>query len=254
MNAIFSPHNGALSCGENKIRLTEQCRLCMVFFVQHEGQLVTREALTEACWGTRGVIVSDATVRQTVFRLRRNFTEVGLEGNTLETVGKAGYMLAAGVITLMSDSGAGEALTDIVEDELVSPEVIEATPQRSFFRLNPLSLRKLFQYGLIIFVAGAAGYFARVNMLVNNVDYRAVQTLDGRHYFSSTVSDLSDSTSVVNKVHFWLEKEQVSQLQSQYVYINGQLNAFTVTMICDKPVDDSAAVCRTFTLLGDNHS
>lgn len=243
MTALFCPESGMLSNGTLQIMLTDQIKRGLIFFCQNEGVLVTRQEFTRVCWESRGLVVTDATVRQTVYRLRRLFREVALQENVLETRGKTGYFLAPGHICLQAAVSVQPQSTALAEecDRITPPE----TPRWALWRLLAVCVL----CGVIAAVAGAC---LRSRDFITPLEYRHAVTQHDRHfYLASTVPD--NAPDVLARVERWLTWDDVRLSDSRYVYINGVLESYVSALVCDSPVALVSSRCHTLTILGDNH-
>lgn len=264
---FFASQSGVLSAGDRQIILTDQGRRCLTYFCLNAGQIVSREAFTRDCWGSRGLVVSDATVRQTVFRLRRSFTELGLGDDILQTRGKSGYLLAPGVITvtdLAQAEGADEA-ESVNEAEsagrpLPGPAVADAPPLPALpappapaRRRGPLFGRRAGLALLLMLLFAGAGYLYRLQEMITTVSYGFSHAEGGRSYFVSPLAGAGQAEEAMARAARWLTKENVPAADSRYVYVNGVLGDYVFIMACTAPIDEKDAGCSTLTILGRYH-
>ncbi|MFK4303784.1 MULTISPECIES: response regulator transcription factor [unclassified Paenibacillus] len=87
---LYSSRN-ELVWGERRMQLTKNEQLLSECFLQHSGQVVTREQLLEALWDDVQ-FVDDNTLTVNVTRLRKKLEELGLP-KAIETVRGQGYKL-----------------------------------------------------------------------------------------------------------------------------------------------------------------
>ncbi|MRS17016.1 hypothetical protein GJV06_19225 [Enterobacteriaceae bacterium RIT691] len=253
---IFSPETGVLSTDEKQITLTEQGRRCLVYFCLNEGQLISRETFTRDCWGSRGIIVSDATVRQTVFRLRRSLGELGVNDDILQTRGKAGYLLRPGVI-ILEQAGQEETVIEEETAEQRSPENLQPVLNKKATRsviIPHINWRRASMLLGIILICGSVGFYYRFSGLITPIKYSVMREDKGRNFFVASWVNNKEVNSVIDRTSYWLARENLPTSDSRYIYINGVLNAYVFTMYCNAPIDDEGAKCRSLTILGKLHS
>lgn len=273
---FFASQSGVLSAGDRQIILTDQGRRCLTYFCLNAGQIVSREAFTRDCWGSRGLVVSDATVRQTVFRLRRSFIELGLGDDILQTRGKAGYLLAPDVITVTdlaqaegeneeesANEGENANEAESVNEEapagptLSGSAITDATPlpappAPARPRARPFSRRAGLTLLLMLLCAGA-GYLYRLQEMITTVSYAFSHAEGGRSYFVSPLAGAGQAKEAMARAARWLTKENVPAADSRYVYVNGVLGDYVFIMACTAPIDEKDAGCSTLTILGRYH-
>jgi|EndMetStandDraft_3_1072993.scaffolds.fasta_scaffold01662_2 DNA-binding winged helix-turn-helix (wHTH) protein len=265
---LFSSQTGVLSAGKRQVFLTDQSRRCLLYFYLNAGQLVSREAFARDCWGSRGLVVSDATVRQTIFRLRRSFSELGLDDDILQTKGKSGYLLVSGVITLKdasrkaSDSAAEGPVspavsvkTEAAEASLLepsSPAPVANEVQRQPAWLSLFSLRSGLTLLLLLLCAGA-GYLYRLHEMVTTVNYTFSHREGDRSYYVSTLVGAAQVGDATGRAASWLAKDKIPVKDSRYVYINGIMGEYLFIMSCTGPVNEHDSGCSTLTILGRFH-
>lgn len=76
-------------CGDSECRLSKTEYELLTYFLQNKNQLLSREQLWEAVWGTKERYVDDRSISMAVSRLRQR---LGAAGEYLKTVHGMGYM------------------------------------------------------------------------------------------------------------------------------------------------------------------
>ncbi|WP_239511964.1 transcriptional regulator [Enterobacter bugandensis] len=213
--------------------------------------MVTKEMLLDACWNQRGIIVSDNAVRQAIFRLRRIFTGFGLQDNVIASVGKSGYMLESGKITV---TGGGITPVDNAGDDVIMPEY--KAPALSAVDEHPVPAVKKkasFKYILRIFLACAVGFsvsaLIRYGSFFTPVQYAETERKNGRVYFSQ-VPETPDSRNKLAMTERALTDNAVPLPQSRFVYINKSSVRSLSVFLCDMPIENKASQCVTLTVIG----
>ncbi|QCG47281.1 winged helix-turn-helix domain-containing protein [Aeromonas schubertii] len=83
--------------GENiKLAYTESKTLLLL--IQHVGEIVSREQITEYSWSGR--IVTDSSLAKSISNVRKALRELGLEDDVIITVPRIGYRLICKVIKM----------------------------------------------------------------------------------------------------------------------------------------------------------
>lgn len=252
---IFSPQSGVLSAGDKQTILTDQGKRCLTYFCLNEGVLISRETFTLECWGNRGIVVSDATVRQTVFRLRRSLSELGLSADILQTKGKSGYLLMPGVITLTELSDTTDELIS-TEKSVDTPESVQliAAPAKKRSALSGFLTRQTGLFLLVMLLCAGAGYFYRLHGMITPITYNFSHQEGGRNYYASSLVNNNQAEEAITRATYWLVKEKIPVEESHYVYINAVYGAYTFVMSCTAPINNAESGCSSLTILGKIHS
>ncbi|QNQ18703.1 hypothetical protein HF650_02515 [Kosakonia sp. SMBL-WEM22] len=93
----FRPADGAIwSAGaENEKRyLTLASSRLLVFFIEHRGEIVTRDAIFQAVWERYGLHSTNNTLNQYISLLRRTMTDFGLGSYVIKTIPKTGFVFS----------------------------------------------------------------------------------------------------------------------------------------------------------------
>ena len=85
----------------------------LVALAQAKGELLSRDDLTERCWG--GVVVGDDSINRVISRLRRSAEEIGKGSFRIDTVTKVGYRLVAHGVDKAAGSPAASPWTALPE-------------------------------------------------------------------------------------------------------------------------------------------
>ena len=91
----LDPASGRLFQGQTRVRLSDPQAAILLRLVAHAGQVVSKEALVEAGWGT--VAVGDNSLDQSMSRLRKRLGQTAGGACYIETVPNQGYWFAATV-------------------------------------------------------------------------------------------------------------------------------------------------------------
>ena len=97
---IFDESSGSLTYKNFRTTLNENTTRCLAHLIKNEEMIVSNTDLLNAGWGSKGLIVSDASVRQAIAQIRKSITESGYSKDIIINVPRKGYRLSPGVIVL----------------------------------------------------------------------------------------------------------------------------------------------------------
>lgn len=135
------------------VRINKQASRCLALLISKSGTVVSKEDIIEICWVQHGTFVSDVTVRQTFFNLRKSLAQLDLPPDVLTTIRGKGYMLASGSISI--DGGADIDLNsseDTTPDMKIDAEIITPPLKRSKWKKIPISVHILIAFLSIVFI------------------------------------------------------------------------------------------------------
>jgi DNA-binding winged helix-turn-helix (wHTH) protein len=137
--------------GTEMMPLTAKAFAVLHYLVDHAGQLVTREALLEAVWGT--VYVSDAALASCIRDIRRALGESGQQPQFLETVRGRGYRFGGPVVVAPVSPSVGDlsALAGVVPPPPLVGRDVELTRLQQQFATTLQGERQ------VVLVTGEAG-------------------------------------------------------------------------------------------------
>ena len=93
----FRPADGAIwgADTENEKRfLTLAGSRLLLFFIEHRGEIVTRDAIFQAVWERYGLHSTNNTLNQYISLLRRTMTDFGLGAQVIKTIPKTGFIFS----------------------------------------------------------------------------------------------------------------------------------------------------------------
>lgn len=70
---------------EDSVILLSAAAECLKLLIEKQGEIISRQTLTECVWGSRGVVISANTYYQTMLNLRRGFENVGMNACAIAT-------------------------------------------------------------------------------------------------------------------------------------------------------------------------
>ncbi|WP_242388331.1 winged helix-turn-helix domain-containing protein [Kosakonia cowanii] len=133
----FRPADGAIwgAGTENEKRfLTLAGSRLLLFFIEHRGEIVTRDAIFQAVWERYGLHSTNNTLNQYISLLRRTMTDFGLGAQVIKTIPKTGFIFSRDLSVI--------ALTE--QHDVTAPAPIPAPIPAA---PDPLIARK--QYGAL---------------------------------------------------------------------------------------------------------
>jgi len=92
--ALVRPSQRRIEGPAQTIRIEPRVMQVLVALYNAKGAVVSRDALIEQCWG--GVFVSDDSLNRAIGQVRQALRRAGVEGETVETIPRAGYHLTVG--------------------------------------------------------------------------------------------------------------------------------------------------------------
>ena len=251
---IFFTDTGLIRLGDKEIILSRQSKICLMYLCEHEGSIVSKEALHDACWKKHGAVVSDNTVRQTLFRIRKSLASLDIDEDILETLGYMGYRLKSDSITLISDSQSytlPETHSTAIEERESSELSVPLAPASELKNKSPkirLILITLV-FSCLFFIAGA---LLRGQQFVHPLSYGQPLQLNGHTFLFSHYVE-NGNTDLAARVDYWLNKMQIAIKPQSKIYINADHGNSTNFFVCDGELELSTTHCQTFAVIGRNH-
>jgi len=251
---IFFTDTGLIRLGDKEIILSRQSKICLMYLCEHEGTIVSKEALHDACWKKHGAVVSDNTVRQTLFRIRKSLASLDIEEDILETLGYMGYRLKPDSITLITDSQSytlPEPHSTAIEEKEFSELSVPLAPASDLKNKSSEIRLTLTTLGIscLFFIAGA---LLRGQQLIHPLSYDEPLQLNGHTLLFSQYVE-NDKTESATRVNYWLSKMQVSLTPQSKIYINADHGNSINFFVCDGELELATTSCQTFAVIGRNH-
>ncbi len=113
-----TPEEGRISLGDLQVRLEPKAMEVLVYFSEHPGEVVSREALERDVW--HGQLVGYDAVTSTVIKLRKAFGDKARNPQYIATIPKRGYQLIAKV-RKPQEAEAGPAIPTTSPRPVVKP-------------------------------------------------------------------------------------------------------------------------------------
>ena len=252
MKARYSSITGQLISGHNEIILTKQSQICLEFFIKNVGRVVTKDEIFQGCWGNRGIIVSDSTLRQSLFKLRKAFSDVGLEQEILVNHSRNKYYLVPGIIELFSDGHANQDSPTAQSEPsvLLDNNVDIASKKNRHIWNRPVSFKRGLIVIIIFIIIFLCGMLLRSTVLKKIITYFPYATVHGRNYYF-TNGFSNDKSQAIWRAGYWLDYQMVTVNSSRFVYINSARQNLMSIIICHDKIDDIKSECQSFVVIGE---
>ena len=251
LKARYSSITGQLSGGQNEIILTKQTKICLDFFIKNEGKVVTKDDIFQECWGNRGIIVSDSTLRQSLYKLRKAFNDIGLEQEVLVNHSRNKYYLVAGIIETVSDAEVitENSAADSEQCALSDNDTVISSKTNVPVRGWPVSFKKTCAVMIACVILLLCGILLRSAVFKKTIIYFPYATVHGRHYYF-THGFTTDKSQAIWRAGYWLDYQMVTVNASRFVYINSARQNLMSIMICDDKIEDVKSECQSFVVIG----
>lgn len=265
--ALFSERTGILRYEHKSIQLSNQCAACLLLLLQNTGDFVTKELILEKCWYNRGIRVSDVSVRQTLFILRKKLVDAGLDANCLTTVPRKGYQLLPGWIALSDNphSNDDEGQNTPPDNATMTAEKVAAENASATISVNCdinhdniSRISRLLSwcnhkkyYIQLIFVSVALSVFIfsyQLSRGVTPVKYSFFDHIDGAQIFLQDDADINKD--ITRMAISWLSaKRYISVDINRYIYVNRVFTSKIMSaFVCNRPMDDKYSTCYSLIL------
>ncbi|WP_427004059.1 winged helix-turn-helix domain-containing protein [Pantoea eucrina] len=98
---LFDPRTLTLVFKNKSVSLTSNMASCLELLLANEGQVVSKQQIFEACWGCKGVVVSEASIRQVVTHLRKKIQALDAGNRCIVTSPRRGYILKSNIVRMI---------------------------------------------------------------------------------------------------------------------------------------------------------
>lgn len=251
--ATFDPESESLTLGEKTVPLNHMVASCLHLLVLRQGEIVSKEDILKACWSDRGIIVSEASVRQVLFQLRKALNEAGLGASCLSNVQRKGYRLTSGSILLTYKVVPAK---DGITPEVISPNRSEGRTPPPLHTASPGMERKIkrddkqlrlrLMKGVIVVLSLLISfliYSLRTGELVKPVHYEFAARLDEASIYFQQDAELNKD-AVLHVLRTLIDRKYVFPTLNKYIYVNQTYSNSIVTLfICRAPLDQPDSRC-----------
>lgn len=242
---VFNSAQGILSDGTIKLRLNKQGTRCLEYLLLHPDEIISKERFITNCWEKYGNVVTDNSVRQTFFQLRRSLDDIGAPSNTLLTVPKRGYKLTPGIITQHSSLAE---IPGSMQDSLSKP----ATTLTSTVPIMPISISKKFISISVIFacLCFVIGSVVRYNLLVKKVTYSEINKTNNLTFYQLSDSQYNNSIRIPEIINN-IPSLSIDTASYNKFYINPTEGRNLSLFVCQKPIEEDKNMCIPVIIIGE---
>lgn len=249
-----------LVLGEKIVPLNIHCALCLKLLIERQDNIISKEEIMAECWEKRGQFVTDSSVRQIMFQLRKALNDLGVGSEYLTTVGRKGYRLKGGKIIVGStveEEHAGENEITSEENIEVVQNILPASKSTNHtqrlhnkpdYTVSGLTQNKrmFLIYFLTLVMAIMASVLIlhyRKEKLTKPIFYSHVGDFNGLHVYQDK-RDIDNFKSISDSL-LWLQKNQyLHGRKNEYIYINQRYsNRFFSAFVCDGLIENSESTC-----------
>ncbi|MEG6138970.1 winged helix-turn-helix domain-containing protein [Enterobacter kobei] len=256
MKISFDISKNTLFLDNKKVRLNQQLARFLEYLCYNQDSTVSKESLLEECWRKRGVVVSDNAVRQSVFRVRKTFVELGFNEAVLISVGKSGYCLRGGVVELIKDeSGNNKFSDDPGKSNNLNTKLLDKYKKnRRVYCLTGTLFTKRMQNRTIFFLFVFCLFFSfaallRIDSLITDVNYKFVKKVNDRAFYTH-ISGFKNLDKIISQIEGGLKENNLSIAESRFVYLNYSSDAVLNMFVCDTQIEEKNNNCINFTAFG----
>jgi len=89
LDCVIAPESNSISRGNQHIHLEPKVMDCLIFFLHHSGEILSRDELIHSVW--HGRVVNEEAVNRIIYQIRSAFHELGITQKLLVTHRKRGY-------------------------------------------------------------------------------------------------------------------------------------------------------------------
>lgn len=241
MPVILDTENQQLINGEHVIPLSDTVYHCLLLLM--EQRIVSRDEMLTRCWGKKGVIVTDASVRGMLHQLRKNLSQAGVPATALVTELGKGYKLEAGHLSLNAESAAPPR-ADSAEQASEAAQDKPSRKRGGIGRKVGLTLPCVLLLITSLILSVMAGH-ARLKSLLTPVRYEPLYQQDALHVYGQ-VGGHFDMDVVRPVFDDMLRRRYIPQQAQYWIYVhNTKFRENASMLICNLPMSDKVKSCFT---------
>jgi cholera toxin transcriptional activator len=251
--AMFDFASETLIFGERTVKLNSQVAACLQLLIARHGEIVSKDDILTACWTERGIVVSDASVRQVLFQLRKALNAAGLDPGCLTSVQRQGYRLKPGSILPtvrgVSVKDTPATMTPYpVPDEQAKPDEVAsacdhgATKGGKYVRRPTPWLLKLAVLTLSICISFWI-YHLRTAELTEPLNYEFVTDVEGAGVYFQQGGEI-DKVITLHTLRSLIDKKYIFPALNKFIYVNQTYsNNLATFFICRAPLSEPDSRC-----------
>lgn len=250
---IFDPQKKLLLAKHSCVTLNVASTRCLQEFFAHPDEILSKDYLLKSAWGNHGLVVAETSLRQTLFSLRRNFSQLGLPVEVITTVHRQGYSLNANLNVKHIEAIPDFLVVGIDEPEqVVGHTFMENVPAiESFPIINPRPKSKgwrciipwLATVVVLLTIVGSYLYNA-----LNFVSYSQYAVNKNVVYFVPEDTSIKDLPNVDIMIrHYEIAHEKFPEFVGgeRYIYLNTKdFNKKNHYFVCNDLIEKDRAQCK----------
>lgn len=244
--ATYYPDTGLIKSDRHETILGKQAKRCLDFFISQSGSIVNKEQLHQSCWGSRGLVVSDSTVRQTLHRLRKIFKELGIDEDVFVTYSRNQYYYSPQYLEVIDGFVCNSEVTDNQDVKKIASEISRSVRIKVDDNNDKATglFSKFLVFFMISFLAMVTGSVTRLIFLLHPVSYVSYHEVNGREYhFSSDFP--GDRDASLKQVKNWIEYLSLSETSSRFVYVNSSGGNVISLFVCPNAIGLGKEMCQS---------
>lgn len=245
---IFDPKKSLLKFNGREVSLGRQVTRCLELLLSKAGETITKDEFIERCWKPYGTLVTDSSVRQVFFHIRRALDEIGAPTGILLTLPRQGYSLTPGAVQYAVQEGASASPFPLVAD---APPALpkECSPVGEQFSKGRKKI--LYAVGAVI-IPFTVSALIHSFLLVHNISYVPAGTEKGTAFFIQQGYEI-EGRNEIPLVKNWIATEAAALHASRYVYINRSDRQNLSFFSCQRPLEAKDNLCMPVNVLGGRH-
>jgi len=253
--AMFHPASEAVILGEKTVQLNHQAAACLHLLICRQGEIVKKEDILNACWADRGVIVSEVSVRQVLYQLRKALREAGLDAGCLVNVQRKGYRLTAGCIVIAEQllpENVPESLAGMQGSDCESEKpATYAQADANISLLTDIRKREgrlaslLWGTGILMgsLISSYWIYTIRTSELIEPLAYDYVTNAGDAAVFFQREGEINQEI-VLTTLQTLIRKKYITPSLNKYIYVNQTYNnSIIILFACRAPLSEPHNRC-----------
>ncbi|MFJ3458539.1 transcriptional regulator [Scandinavium goeteborgense] len=247
---------------ELEVTLHTPASECLDLLLNHTGEILSQNALTEEIWGKKKAFVATNTLYQTIASIRKGLRTVGLKDEILRTVPKQGFQLLASVevreenYLLSEEELSPQAENDVFKEKtpeifnsiskVTPPQHKESSSVRPTVKVRNHSLI----FSVILFLICCGGGWLYMNQPEKNTffsNYHDVGVVKGCRLYSSW---RGKEKNIDLFTAFTQSNSPVCHTGDVFYMTLNRMQQVSSLLQCDKDINQDMAQCTIFVIVG----
>lgn len=268
------PSLATLAKAEDKTVISATAARCLVMLIDAGGEIVQREQLLHAGWGSLGQVVNENSLNQAITQLRKVLKQLALPGELIMTVPRRGYKIsrmfaikheseesgtAPIVVASFESPLAGKSLV-VIEDRGDKPQKPE---RKKLARLVSGNVRQwllvlmLISASYVLFYATNKPVIQQMMTKFHTVNYLPITSKfnELNVFFNDSIEQQGDYLkNAISQFErdSWLHHKIGAEIR--YIYINGSYNRDVFSyFLCRDEIQAHPESCHAFTSIQEGN-